>query len=171
MATDDPPESALLSDSLREFLEDGQPTDDPDENRKRYRTRKRVKEVVAEFHRLLKEWSESEIKMAFSDPEGELEEGMRSIIALFYLANRQREFEQLIGDGVYYGEQRMNSNVWGVDCELKFRRKKTTRDPEVLMRKLDGDHVDPTAEEKGIILELIDEGEIPEEYLQKLRRS
>lgn len=171
MTTDDLPESALLSDSLREFLEDGQPADDPDENRKRYRTRKRVKEVVAEFERLLSAWSESEIEMTFSDPDDELKQGMRSIIALFYLANRQREFEQLIEDGVYYGEQRMNSNVRGVDCELSFRRKKTTRDPEVLMRKLDGDHVEPSAEEKGVILEMIDEGEIPEEYFQKLRKA
>lgn len=171
MAPDDFPESPLLSDSLREFLEVGQPNDDPDENRKRYRTRKRVKEVVAEFHRLLHRWPESEIKTAFSDPEGELEQGMKSIIALFYLANRQREFEQLVENGVLYGEQRMNTNVYSVNCELKFRRKETTRDPEVLMRMLDGDHVDPSAEEKGIILELIDEGEIPEEYLQKLRKS
>lgn len=171
MSADDLPESPLLSESLREFLEAGQPNDDSDENRKRYRTRKRVKEIIAEFHRLLHNWPESEIKTAFSDPDGELEQGMKAIIALFYLANRQREFEQLVEDGVLYGEQRMNSNVWSVNCELKFRRKETTREPEVLMRILDGDHVEPSNEEKGIILELIDEGEIPEEYLHKLLNS
>jgi hypothetical protein len=171
MKADDLPESPLLTDSLREFLEAGQPKDDDDENRKRYRTRKRVKEIVAEFHRLLNQWPESEIKTTFSDPDDELERGLRAIIALFYIANRQREFEQLVESGVWDAEQYMNSNVSSVHCELDFRTKESNRDPEVLMRMLDGDHVDPSAEEKGVILELIDEGEIPEEYLQKLRGS
>ena len=155
MAAENRPESPLLTTELRRHLVgEKEPKNDEEDGKLRYRTRQRVKSIVAEFDRLLERWPEKEVDLAFSDPSESLKDGMRAVVALFYMALGKREFEVLVQDGVYRAEHRMGrTDAHTVLCELTIRRQDPTRDVDALRRKLDNPRMDLTPEEKTFFAE------------------
>lgn len=155
MAQTKPPESPLLTKTLRAHLvDDEENKKDEEDGKLRYRTRQRVKSIVAEFDRLLEKWPEKEVDLTFSDPSESLRDGMCGVVALFYMALGKREFEVLVQDGVYRAEHRMGrTDAHTVLCDLSIMRQDPTRDIEVLRRKAENNRMELTPEEKTFFAE------------------
>jgi hypothetical protein len=167
--TSGPRTKRLLTETLWEHLVSDREADDDRDRKYRQRVRDRITDAFREFGHVYPNWSSTEVRKALEDPDVELRDGMRGVVAILYLALGQREFEELVGTSVNMVERELDRTaVDYVECNLEFHRPTAIMDRDRLRRKLSENPSALTTQEVGILMQYVD---LSEDEIERLRSS